>query len=228
MSKLINLSGKQFGDWKVIKYIAKRKFLCKCKCGYQTEVLNYHLLSGASTKCRYCSNTQIKTIANNSKYGTLLVLSNYTKKGTTYCKCKCNCGKITHVDAYQLRNHKIKSCKNCSNYKGYKDISLSYWNNFKRSCLKRGYQFNITMQQVWNMYEKQNKQCKLSGVTIQFCRSFRKNQKHHSVSIDRIDNNKGYTIDNIQLIHKKINIMRHVMSISEFIKWCELIYKHSI
>ena len=41
-----------------------------------------------------------------------------------------------------------------------------------------------------------------------------------TASLDRIDSSKGYTIDNVQWVHKKVNMMKKDMSDSEFIAWC--------
>lgn len=42
-----------------------------------------------------------------------------------------------------------------------------------------------------------------------------------------IDSTKVYTIDNVQWVHKNINIMKWDISQEEFINWCGLIYNYS-
>lgn len=61
MGKFIDLSGKRFGKWRVISYEGKRRWRCECECGNVHPVLSYHLKSGASTRCRECSNFVTKT-----------------------------------------------------------------------------------------------------------------------------------------------------------------------
>jgi hypothetical protein len=41
--------------------------------------------------------------------------------------------------------------------------------------------------------------------------------------LDRIDSSKGYTIDNVQWVHKIVNIMKHDVEEKEFFNWCKLI-----
>jgi len=44
-----------------------------------------------------------------------------------------------------------------------------------------------------------------------------------NASLDRIDNSKGYIIDNVQFVHKDINIMRGTLSMERFTDLCNLI-----
>lgn len=41
-----------------------------------------------------------------------------------------------------------------------------------------------------------------------------------NLSVDRIDSNKGYEPDNIQLVDKRINMMKQSLSNDEFIELC--------
>jgi hypothetical protein len=50
-----------------------------------------------------------------------------------------------------------------------------------------------------------------------------KNHFPQTASLDRIDNNKGYTKDNIQWLHKNINLMKHCFDQKYFIELCNLI-----
>lgn len=50
-NKLIDLTGKQFGDWKVLKYLGDNTWLCKCSCGNIKEVLGSNLRNGTSKSC---------------------------------------------------------------------------------------------------------------------------------------------------------------------------------
>lgn len=52
--------GKTFGKWTVLKFICYKKsdgnrYLCRCECGLEKEVVGYYLRTGKSTRCRKCS-----------------------------------------------------------------------------------------------------------------------------------------------------------------------------
>ena len=51
----IDLSGKQFGDWIVLKRIAGSVWLCKCKCGIEKDVSGSSLTLGKSVRCKSCA-----------------------------------------------------------------------------------------------------------------------------------------------------------------------------
>ncbi len=46
-----------------------------------------------------------------------------------------------------------------------------------------------------------------------------------SASIDRIDSSKEYTIDNVQLVHKDVNLMKNHFNQDYFINMCKMISK---
>lgn len=55
MASYIDLTGKQFGYWKVIKRDSIRNYIenyfCRCKCGVERSVRSYSLLNGQSQSC---------------------------------------------------------------------------------------------------------------------------------------------------------------------------------
>ena len=55
--KRIDLIGKQFGDLKVLKYAGNKKWLCRCSCGKEKEILGSKLRSGQVTSCGHKRHT---------------------------------------------------------------------------------------------------------------------------------------------------------------------------
>jgi len=54
------LIGQTIGKWLVLKFISYKRgegnrYLCKCECGIEKEVVGYYLRSGKSTQCRKCA-----------------------------------------------------------------------------------------------------------------------------------------------------------------------------
>jgi hypothetical protein len=105
---------------------------------------------------------------------------------------------------------------------GYKDISRSWWRRLVGNAIQRGYEFDLTPEYVWSLYEKQNRLCSLSGLPIVFFADSNKRYEQ-TASVDRIDSNKGYIKGNIQIVNKVINQMKSYMSDEEFIAFCNLV-----
>ena len=107
-------------------------------------------------------------------------------------------------------------------WQGHEEIPRAW---FSKYFLKKGSRKRtgtITMQDVWDMYLKQDKKCALSGVPI----SFEKTEQGYSASIDRIDSSKEYDIDNVQLVHKDINLMKNRFNQDYYINMCKLVAKN--
>jgi len=101
----------------------------------------------------------------------------------------------------------------------------------KRKAKERSLEFTVTAQELWDLFNKQNGKCALSGVDITLTTVI--NSQHNldrakmTASLDRIDNSKSYTIDNVQWIHKVLNHMRRQYSIDEYVKWCKLVAEYN-
>lgn len=166
----------------------------------------------------------------NQLYGKWLVLSNklvIEKEAKVLCKCtECNVTE-RYVPALQLINGVSKRCSVCgySNknennpaWKGYKEIPYSWFSKyFERNQRKRF--GDITIKDVYDLWIKQNKKCSLSGLDIDFI----KRENGVSASIDRVDSKKEYVINNIQLVHKDVNLMKNHFQQEYFINMCERI-----
>ena len=78
------------------------------------------------------------------------------------------------------------------------------------------------------IYIAQDMKCALSGIPIVFANSMKLVQSGNTTaSIDRKDSNIGYIEDNVQWVHKDINMMKQKMSNSELIKYCKLIVEYN-
>ena len=73
----------------------------------------------------------------------------------------------------------------------------------------------------WESFLKQDKKCALTGIELVFAfRTTKRGMWTQTASLDRIDSSKGYTKDNIQWVHKRIQKMKMDMDNTEFIDWC--------
>jgi hypothetical protein len=107
---------------------------------------------------------------------------------------------------------------------GYGDISGSMWYRYQYGAQDRGLDFRISIQEAWTLFKKQNGKCAFSGIDIYFGKRVTKDET--TASLDRKDSSKGYTLDNVQWVHKEINRMKGQLSDTELRTWCTLIATH--
>ena len=142
-------------------------------------------------------------------------------------KCKCTCGNVIEATTTVLRKGKKKSCgckrwargSGVYNYNGFMDITGTKFCSIQLNAKTRKIPFAITKQDIWNQIEFQNHQCAMTCIPISFVNG--------TASVDRIDNAKGYTDDNIQIVHKDVTIMRNKFTISRFKEICRLVSKYN-
>lgn len=172
-----------------------------------------------------------------STVGNWIVLSEKYLIGKTYFNdCECICGTKRPVRTWHLSHSMTKGC-GCTNvkgrykFKGYYDLSLSYYNSFKKRRIEKGFEWDddVTIEFLWKLYVKQDKKCAISGIPITLIKNWSEQSKskeleiYQTASIDRIDSKKGYTTNNIQWVHKSINYMKGQLSNDEFIGLCKLV-----
>ena len=119
-------------------------------------------------------------------------------------------------------------CKACSNKTNHPagmhgPVRMAWYNRFRASAVTRGYCWDITVDDIASLYEIQRGRCALTGWSV----SWSSVGWDHTASIDRIDNNLGYTLENIQLVHKDVNMARGTMGVEDFIEMCQAVAQNS-
>lgn len=213
--------------------------------GYNKQAIANHLGVAKVTLLRFCERNNIelterapkrlglrnniKDIANN-RYGKLVAIS-YSKNdahGKAMWLCKCDCGKEVDINSASLIRGLTKSCgceKSAKAFKGCGEIGRMYWSKVIKSARERNLDFNITIEEAWDLFLKQNRRCAYSGLELFFARDGNI-VTGKTASLDRIDSSKGYVHGNIQWVHKTINHMKMDASEEEFINMCKLVTKN--
>ena len=84
--------------------------------------------------------------------------------------------------------------------------------------------WHLSSFDVIEKWTEQEGKCALSGKPMTHIRG--DGAVYTNVSIDRIDNEKGYTKDNIHLVCFIANLMKSTMSVDELVEWCKTITRH--
>jgi hypothetical protein len=163
-----------------------------------------------------------------------------------YVMCKCECGTIKKFFKSNVKSGHTKSCgcynSQCSSERaknssmilyhkridtGSKLIINDFWAPFLKRSKERGLEVSITPMDLEQLFLKQQGKCAFTGIPIKLpLNSIERRKSIQTASLDRIDNNKPYTKDNIQWVHKVTNIMRRSLSIAEFKHWCKLVAEY--
>lgn len=143
-------------------------------------------------------------------------------------KCRCSCGKEKNVRIAQALCGHSKQCGSCGAKETYNEvIPAAIWNIIGRHTGRgnsRVIKMLLTKEEATMLYEKQDRKCALSGLSIIFPKNNREYRaKVQTASLDRIDSSKDYEVNNVQWVHKIVNTMKMHFSQEEFIKMCKLI-----
>lgn len=112
------------------------------------------------------------------------------------------------------------SCKRLAHNKNQSTFTR-YFSDLLRQKGRR--EAGLTLEFLQNKAQDQNYRCAISGLDLTWQRGSGKILTN--ASIDRIDSNKGYEPDNVQLVCHAVNIMKLDMSQDVFLDWCVLIAK---
>jgi len=170
------------------------------------------------------------------KFGLLTVVEFYGLAAgrKTMWLCICECGGTRTARNDTLIKGSTRSCgcltarrhDNNPNWKGYKEIGSSFWQNIQHGARKRNLEFSISMSDAWSVFIAQDKKCALTKLPLRFAE--KRGDYEATASLDRIDSKKGYTLENVQWVHKKINIMKQDYDEKDFIYYCKLVAENNV
>lgn len=111
MGRKLELTGKQFGNWYVVKFSGMKNNLsyweCVCSCGTKRIMRGARLTEGSTKSCG-CSRRN-KLVG--ERFGRLLVLSYFdVVRGDSRWLCKCECGTKKLVLGVNLKSGATVSC----------------------------------------------------------------------------------------------------------------------
>lgn len=171
----------------------------------------------------------------NVKYNNLTIISVFLKNNRKYCICQCDCGKLKEFRIDSVTTGKVISCcrkkdkflgKNNPNYAGVEELSGAFYGKLKAAANYRKLEFNISKNFLWELYIKQNKKCALSGMELYFPKGSL--FITGNISLDRINSKLGYTENNVQWLHKDINMMKNIYSNEYLLEVVKKIYEYKI
>lgn len=152
---------------------------------------------------------------NNPKSYTCPVCGNYfieTTGNQIYCSKIC-----------KRKQNRLDGCE--STERQYELISGDWEKYFNRLRNFPGRREHISTEDCITLLEKQKYLCALSGVELT-CVLKKGSPCKTNASIDKINPNGLYTIDNIQLVCAALNKFRVDTPIDEFVEWCRKVVNY--
>jgi len=222
-----NLTGVRFGRWTVIKLVEESKPIhweCVCDCGTKRNVASSELLRSATKSCGCLKSPDLT----GKKFGKLTVVekgySRPSTKGTrVFWKCLCECGNITYVITHTLNNGHTKSCGCLAKYQNGEASFNNLYYRYKKSAKIRGLSFEITRDKFREMTHRECFYCGEYPSTLHMGTKT-VNGGYLYNGIDRVDNSKGYTNDNVVSCCVICNRAKLDHSMETFFDWLNRIY----
>lgn len=159
-------------------------------------------------------------------FGLLTVLRRLpSSNSATRWLCECECGNFTATLGGNLRSGTSKSC-GCIRYKkgaqshhwkGCGELTGRHWAIIKANAKKRGIDFDLDIQQGWDLYLLQQGRCALTGWALLLQAPV---ITDITASLDRIDSKAGYVDGNVQWVHKDVNLSKNIHPQEYFIQLC--------
>jgi hypothetical protein len=233
----LDLTGRIFGRLEIVGFSHNKNkrnyWKCRCNCGKERIILTQSLIDGRTKSCG-CIHT--KDLAG-EKFGMLTAIEEYSKTDkishTRRWKCRCDCGRIKNIAQKNLTNGKTTSC-GCNHFhrksahpqwKGCGEMAGAFFGVIRHGAKTRKIDFEITPEKIWELFVQTGRKCALTGLPLSF--STLSGGNDGTASLDRIDASRGYVMDNVQWVHKDINIMKMAKSNEEFRRYCALVVQNN-
>jgi len=96
----------------------------------------------------------------------------------------------------------------------------------KNRAKKKGRDFDLTFEEVWGLWKKQGARCAISGrlFDLEYADS---GPNPDGPSLDRIDSEKGYTLDNIRFVTYQVNTALSCFGEQSLIQLCKDIMENN-
>lgn len=177
------------------------------------------------------------------KFGRLIVKGVATernKRGRLQWKCECDCGNIAYIVTSSLTRNGTQSC-GClrrewladrnkrkpfpPKYEGNQAAQNRLYGVYTRTAKIKGYDFTIDKQTFLTLTSQKCNYC--GTMPKRECKSYRSGFSYFYNGLDRVDNTKGYTEDNVVTCCLTCNKAKGTMTLLEFKQWIKDLIEHN-
>ena len=237
----IDLTGKRYGMWAVLRRAENNKFrqvcwLCRCDCGNIRSVVAGSLLSDVSRSCGCLESERISKMRTvnevGNRHGRLVVLARDgvgSKKTRVKWICQCDCGAKKTILGTSLRNGNTRSCgcldaeRRACLPNGEATFNKIYY-DYVRGAKKRGFEWQVTKQEFRDFV---GNNCFYCGAEPSQSYGTKGSKVCFIYNgIDRVDSARGYVLDNVVPCCRICNFAKQDKTQGEFKDWLIRAYNH--
>lgn len=198
------------------------------KCQFCNIKIN-HSKKASGWICAKCKHSDLKKKYEGLKFGELTIKTYITgKKVEALCSCGKTCYprldylKTTQKDCGHSRNNGAKLRLNGNRNPRYKNdgrdklfCNPSRYGSWLLNAKNRNLEWKLNPEYLNRLWQKQNGLCFYTGFTLD-----KQSNSLFTVSLDRIDNSKGYIPGNVCFCCKIVNRMKVNLDVKDFISLC--------
>lgn len=218
--------GEVVGEWRILseptRESAAGKFLSKVECT---------LCGFSCTKAMVRSKLLRKKCATDRKERSCMADASGRAFSKINVQC-ANCGTAMSVAANKAHQanlcstvcRKARAASNATYRRQSSATShlLSLLAQAKSRSAKKGIEFSLSRDFILDLYAKQGGKCALTGRSFIASKSPGNSRTHmNTVTIDKIDPNKGYTPDNVQLLTYMANVCKNAFSTADVVEFAK-------
>lgn len=224
-------SGQRFNSLVVQPSTQHTRFavVCRCDCGTTKTCNAYHLFRGKLKTCGCARKRPITSVKEGQIFGRLTVrgrLRTWGPRGVIFL-CQCECGKESKVFSTRLVEGKTKSCgclkrtqlcgKPAANRKADGECCLTdTYLRYRTGARNRKLAFDLTRDQF---REITGKVCYYCGTPPSNCAKKKGAPGQYLYNgIDRLNNNEGYVLGNVEAACFYCNRAKMDQSVSQFLE----------
>ena len=121
-SKLDDITGQRFGKLVALKYLGHKKWLCRCDCGAEVEILSNNLKKENGTRsCKSCADLNKVVDITGQRFGKVVATEYLGKSRWRY---RCDCGNYGEASQGNLTHGNVTQCMECRNsYRRTEDLT---------------------------------------------------------------------------------------------------------
>jgi hypothetical protein len=239
-SKLGSLVGKIYNNWTVLELVDsvnddpyKSLWLCRCTCGNERTVKAHNLIFNRVKSCGCLKKGVPISDLTGQRFGNVTVTRfDHREKSQTYWECLCDCGNTVVFTPHALRHNKSVSCGCLNSHlreeKNRKSSINTLYRGYKSSAVSRNLPFSLSLEDFKSIIIKECSYC--CRQPIREVTSKLRNYEYSLLTyngIDRVDNTKGYTLENCVPCCRSCNFAKCDGTREQFIDWVERVYQHS-